>query len=126
MRENLSHSGEMSSSVAKIASSNDNHEDRNHKERLDLKPLPSDSDPMALSLSLPKETFLRAAFSLKDQVRTSAYLFSRGISARIYRPYLYWILIWPPFGVWKRFSSSASSCQDFRFPFLFGIGKNGK
>lgn len=86
VRENLSLSEEMSSSVAKLASSNDNHEDRNHKERLNLKPLPSDSDPMALSLSLPRETFLRAALSLKDQVRTYAYC--RSISARIYRSVL--------------------------------------
>lgn len=55
----------MSSSVVKYASqdTNNGHEDGN--ERLDLL---IKSDPMAPSLSLPSETFLKAAISLKDEV----------------------------------------------------------
>lgn len=59
----------MSSSVVKYAASQDpnNNTDGNKdgNERLDL---PHGSDPTAPTLSLPAETFLRAAVSLKDQV----------------------------------------------------------
>ncbi|OWM65648.1 lanC-like protein GCL1 [Punica granatum] len=58
----------MSSSVVEFASSNDNHEDHSNNDRLDLMALPPGSDPPVHNLSLPRETFLRAALSLKDQV----------------------------------------------------------
>lgn len=58
----------MSSSVVECASSHDNHEEHAKGERLDLMPLPSDSVPADRQHSLPRETFLRAALSLKDQV----------------------------------------------------------
>lgn len=55
----------MSSSVVKFASQepNNSHEDNN--ERIDLL---HGSDLTAPNLSLPAETFLRAAISLKDKV----------------------------------------------------------
>lgn len=67
VRGNFSPRREMSSSVMEFASSDENH---GNNGQLELKPLPSNSDPTALSLSIPREAFLRAALSLKDQVRT--------------------------------------------------------
>ncbi|KAK4764848.1 hypothetical protein SAY86_025938 [Trapa natans] len=60
----------MSSSVVELASSNDNSGDHGNDDRIDLKePLPYGADPRDLGLSvIPREAFLRAAISLKDQV----------------------------------------------------------
>lgn len=52
----------MSPVVEFVSSSQDGHENESNKERLDL------VDLMTINMSLPRESFLKAALSLKDQV----------------------------------------------------------
>ncbi|CAI9767467.1 unnamed protein product [Fraxinus pennsylvanica] len=54
----------MSSSVVKFASQDSNHEEGNQE----LFDMIHTGDPTAPNISLPAETFLKAAISLKDQV----------------------------------------------------------
>lgn len=122
VRGNFSPRREMSSSVMEFASSDENH---GNNGQLELKPLPSNSDPTALSLSIPREAFLRAALSLKDQVRTHTRISVSFLSNRIYHSVQgNWIFTCPhllPTGRSFIFLSS-----KFSFATSFGIGKQEK